>query len=116
MAYDLHGLFGRINHHLRTDPYLQLDKLSERLSVERHTIEKAVKRATGKTFRQFRTGMLLERTIRIMAEHPNQSIKEVAFSLGYNSQRSVCRFIRAKTGYSPKEFRAKNLSSAGLTV
>lgn len=107
MAYDLPGLFGRINHHLCFAPYLQLGDLSRRLRVERHTIEKAVKTATGKTFRQFRTKLLLERATHVLTENPNHSIKEIAFNLGYNSQRSFCRFIRTTTGYSPKELRAR---------
>lgn len=107
MAYDLHGLFRRIGNEMHLRPYIQLEELSQRVCVERHTIEKAVKEATGNTFREFRTRMLLERATRLLNDNPAQSIKEIAFNLGYNSQRSFCRFIKTAAGCSPKELRRR---------
>jgi AraC-like DNA-binding protein len=116
MAYDLHGLFNRISHHLRRAPYLQLEEISQLVNVERHTIEKAVKTATGMTFREFRTSMLLEQAMRLLDDNPAQSIKEVAFTLGYNSQRSFCRFIRTAAGCSPKELRGRRKLAKGAVA
>ena len=105
MAYDLNGLFNRIHRSLRSTPYLSLHELSIRICVERHTIEKAVKKATGKTFREVRNDMLLEQARGLLDSNPNQSIKEVAFKLGYRSQRSFSRFIKSSVGCSPKQLR-----------
>jgi transcriptional regulator GlxA family with amidase domain len=106
MAYDLNGLYTRIQRNLSSTPYMSLHELSVRLRVERHTIEKAVKKATSKTFREMRNLLLLEHARGLLDGNPNQSIKEVAFKLGYRSQRSFSRFIKSSLGCSPKELRA----------
>ncbi|MBZ5534053.1 MAG: helix-turn-helix domain-containing protein [Acidobacteriia bacterium] len=106
MSYDLNGLFNRIQLNLRSTPYLSLNELSTRIGVERHTIEKAVKQATSRTFRELRSEMLLEYARGLLDNNPHQSIKEVAFQLGYRSQRSFSRFIKSSVGCSPKELRA----------
>lgn len=105
MAYDLSGLYVRVQLHLKATPLLTLEELSARINVERHTIEKSVKQATGQTFRQVRNGLLLAHAKHLLDSHPNHSIKEVAFKLGYRSQRSFSRFMRSEAGCSPKEFR-----------
>jgi AraC-like DNA-binding protein len=112
MAYDLGALFTRINHQLHSVPCPSLEELSDRLQVERHTIEKAVREATGRTFRDVRSRILLEHAKTLLGGRPNQTIKEVAFQLGYQSPRSFCRFVKATSGCSPKEFR-KMIAKAG---
>lgn len=106
MAYDLNGLFDRILRNLRSTPYLSLNELSTRIGVERHTIEKAIKQATSRTFREMRSDMLLEYAKGLLDSNPHQSIKEVAFQLGFRSQRSFSRFIKSSLGCSPKKLRA----------
>jgi two-component system, response regulator YesN len=106
MAYDLVGIFIRVNHHLRTVPGASLEEIAASMKVERHTIEKAVKKATGKTFREVRTRILVEHARDLLDRNPNHTIKEVAFQLGYQSQRSFSRFIKSVVGCSPREFRS----------
>jgi|SwirhisoilCB1_FD_contig_123_50007_length_2721_multi_5_in_2_out_0_4 AraC-like DNA-binding protein len=110
MAYDLHGLFLRVNRQLRAVPGLSLEQLADAIKVERHTIEKCVRMVTGRTFRELRTNILLEQARDMLGSNPNQTIKEVAFQLGYRSQRSFSRFIKASAGCSPKEFRQMKVS------
>src|SRR5262249_41226801 len=105
--YDRHELFVRIRQRMEVSPFLQLVDLSDALRIERHTIEKAVKEATGSTFRDLRAEILLKRAIRLLGDNPGHSIKEISFSLGYNSQRSFCRFVRTTAGCSPTELRGR---------
>jgi AraC-like DNA-binding protein len=105
MAYHLPKLFDHIDGYLDAAPNLSLAELSDRIGVGRHTIKKAVKKATGKTFRQFRNTVLLEKAGILLTSAPNRTIKEIAYSLGYQSQRSFSRFVRQATGYSPKQLR-----------
>jgi transcriptional regulator GlxA family with amidase domain len=107
MAYNLQGLFLQILPYLRSRPYSTLDEVAERVHVERHTIEKAVKQSTGKTFRALRSELLLRHATGLLRTESNQSIKEIAFRLGYQSQRSFSRFIRTAAGRSPKEIRSQ---------
>jgi two-component system, response regulator YesN len=108
MAYNLPGLFSQILPYLRSRPYGTLDEIAAHIHVERHTIEKAVKQATGKTFRELRTELLLLHATGMLNAESNQSIKEIAFKLGYQSQRSFSRFIRTAAGCSPKEIRNRS--------
>jgi AraC-like DNA-binding protein len=105
MAYDLTGLFSRVSNEMRRNPYSQLHDLSGYLGVGRHTIEKSLKVATGKSFREYRANVLLEHARSQLEQNPNLSIKEIAFSIGFHSQRSFCRFIKATAGCSPKALR-----------
>jgi AraC-like DNA-binding protein len=105
MAYDLTGLFNRVTKEMRGNPYAQLHGLSGHLGVGRHTIEKSVKAATGKSFREYRATVLLEHARSQLRQNPHLSIKEIAFSIGFHSQRSFCRFIKATAGCSPKALR-----------
>jgi transcriptional regulator GlxA family with amidase domain len=105
MAYDLTGLYSRVSKEMRRNPYSQLRYLSRHMGVGRHTIEKSVKAATGKSFREYRANMLLAHARLRLGQNPNLSIKEIAFSIGFRSQRSFCRFIKATAGCSPKVLR-----------
>ncbi len=105
MAYDLRKLFRIINSYLLSSPRVSLQELSRRTGVERHTIEKAVRMATGMTFRELRNRMMLEEARRLLEDEPNRSIKEIAFMLNYRSQRAFSRFMRTMAGNSPSELR-----------
>ncbi|HEY6349124.1 MAG TPA: helix-turn-helix domain-containing protein [Candidatus Angelobacter sp.] len=108
MAYDLRGLANRVTEQVRSAPHLSLNDIAIRVNVGRHTIEKAIKQTTGKTFRDLRSQVLLEEAINLLDSDPTQSVKEVAFKLGYGWQRSLSRFIKARVGCCPKELRGKN--------
>ena len=106
MAYDLTRLYQTVRSHLWFNPDLQLDELSQLVRVERHTVEKAVRLATGKTFREMKKDILFRLAIQRLHDDPSLSIKEVAFKLGYCSQGSFCRFVKAMAGCSPMQLRA----------
>jgi transcriptional regulator GlxA family with amidase domain len=109
VAYDLSGLFKLALGHVQSNPSVSLEELSALLRVERHTIEKAVKSGTGKTFRQLRSSVMLKKARALLDGSPNQSIKEVAFKLGYRSQRSFSRFVKSTLGCTPTKLRETGL-------
>jgi AraC-like DNA-binding protein len=105
MAYDPQRILLQITRYLDMTPSISLTQLSNRLGIERHTIEKAVKKATGSTFRDLRTSALLKHAHRLLKDDSNRTVKEVAFALGYRSQGSLSRFIRITTGRSAKNLK-----------
>jgi transcriptional regulator GlxA family with amidase domain len=105
MVYDLHRIFLQVTRDVEMAPSISLTQLSRKLGIERHTIEKAVKNATGSPFREFRASIVLKHARGLLRDQSNRTIKEVAFILGYRSQGSLSRFIRAETGYSAKELK-----------
>lgn len=111
MAYDLHGIFLQVTRRLDMTPFISLTQISENLDVERHTIAKAVKSATGSTFREFRKSMLLKHARSLLKHESNRTIKEVAYALGYRSQGSLSRFVRTATGCSAKQLKMEHQSN-----
>jgi AraC-like DNA-binding protein len=111
MAYDLTGVFEQAAGALRENPRAGLKPISEGMGVERHTVERAFQLKAGKPFRSFRRELLLERSKGLLASKRTVSIKEIAFLLGYKSERAFARFIRSAFGCSPCELRKQLTSS-----
>ena len=105
MTYHFAKLFERVKFCLESAPGLSLNDISDRVGVGRHTVLRVVKGATGKTFREFRNSLVLDKATSLLGGEPNTQIKEIAYIVGYQSHRSFCRFIRATTGRSPRQFR-----------
>lgn len=94
-------LLHTISLRLHSAPFGGLEDLSRELRVSRRTIERTVIRDSGKTFRNLREEILVERVTAIFASHPAQLIKELSLDLGYNSPRSFARAVKRACGSSP---------------
>lgn len=105
MAYLTQGVFEQVRAHLRIHPSTSLADVCRALRIERHTIERAVRRATGKCFRDFRREALFTRARELLCCEPDRSIKEIAFTLGFNSTRSFDRFVLRSCGHTPTKLR-----------
>ncbi|NED61635.1 helix-turn-helix transcriptional regulator, partial [Streptomyces sp. SID10244] len=66
------------------------------------TIERAFRRETGNTFRQWRTQCRMETAKALLPTV--RSVAAVAHRVGYHNQSSFARAFRAHTGTSPVEF------------
>ncbi|MGH9326699.1 MAG: helix-turn-helix domain-containing protein [Terriglobia bacterium] len=84
-----------------------MKQLSRELGIDRHTLERAVHRATGKPFRRLRQETLLARLAEAFLHGPNVPLKQVAFDLGFGSLRSFDRFVSSATGVTPTALRAQ---------
>lgn len=105
MAYDLRGLSKQVEVCLLASPHIALAALAKQLRVERHTIERAVRKATGKSFRQLQAGIISKKSLDLLALEPARSIKEIAFLLGFKSGQAFSRFVRRTCKSPPKELR-----------
>src|SRR6267154_1288561 len=101
MSYDQHLLFKAISLSLRRSPCISLLELSKELRVSRRTIQKVVDSTTGRSFRELREGILIARVRTLCLSGPSLAIKELSFSLGYQSARSFARAVRRACGVSP---------------
>lgn len=93
--------------YLRRTPCGLLGQLSQELRVSRRTIENTVRVAAGKTFRDLRDEILVERVSSIVASRPTVSIKELSFAVGFKSASSFARAIKRVCGSCPEEFRSR---------
>lgn len=105
MHYHTAVLFERVRRELEHEPRLSLAQLSSRLSVHRHTIEKAVQASASRTFRSMQQEILFRKACELLNADDARSIKEVAFSLGFGSTRAFGRFARRLSGQTPTQLR-----------
>lgn len=77
------------------------------MNVGCRTLEKAIKSATGDTFREFQSKLLLNRVRSILTSEPTLAIKDVSFNVGYKSARSFARSVKRMCGLSPHDLRAQ---------
>ena len=104
MSYNLKALADAISGKVRSKPVLQLAALAQEFGVDRHTLTRAVQEAGQPSFRQLHQGVILECALAMFEKHSNLSIKELAHGFGY-SPRGFRRFVRQKTGHSPRALR-----------
>jgi methylphosphotriester-DNA--protein-cysteine methyltransferase len=95
MGYNLIGLFGKVEARLSEDPGTRLFQLEKELRVDRHTIEKAVRRASGISFRDLQRRKLLAEVLRLLSL-PNMSLEEIAATLGYRSFDSLSQEVSGR--------------------
>ena len=107
MAYDPKGLFLQAMALIDQKPWIRLGAVTRSLGVERHTVEKAFRLNTGKSFRAVRHGSLCRRAVQLFSSRGSASNSEVAFALGYESERAFARFIRGSFGWTPSELRRR---------
>lgn len=110
MAYHLVQLAGVVRKDLDAEPRVTLAQLSRRLGVCRQTLEKAVRAATGKSFRQWRAESLAVKACGLLAADGTHSIKEISYTLGYRSPQAFARFVRNACGFSPSQVRDRGPS------
>jgi AraC-like DNA-binding protein len=106
MAYNLAAVYESVRNDLSADPRLALSQLSSRFGVCRQTLEKAARAATGKTLRQLRREVLASKACETLVGSP-QSVKEVAYALGFKWPQAFARFAKTQTGCSPTQLRRK---------
>jgi AraC-like DNA-binding protein len=90
---------------LRSSPAITLCEISERLNLDRHTIERACRAVTGQTFRSLRARSRFEAGCELLIQHPPLSIKEVSARLGFGTPQSFARFIARMSGVPPADLR-----------
>ena len=112
MAYDLTGVFTQAVAALRGNPTQSLTLLSATLGVERHTVERAFQLNARRSFCAIRREFLLRRCMELLSSRPMGSIKEIAFLLGYKSQRAFARSIKGAFGCCPCELRRRLTGAA----
>lgn len=106
MSYDQSLLFNRILLSIRQKPFRLLADLCQELGISRGTLEKVIHIATGKTFRRFREGIVLESAITRLLSSPTSNIKQISVDLGFKSPSSFARAIKRTCGLSPEQLRS----------
>lgn len=109
MLYRHKFLFDAVLFDLYQTPCRLLGDMALQLRVSRRTIENCIRLGAGKTFRDLRQEILLERVKNLLASNPTISVKELSFAVGFKSASSFSRAIKRACGSYPEELRSHAL-------
>jgi len=111
-------LVGRVQQTLRmaSDDVPRAEDLAETLNLSTRTLHRQLRRE-GASLRLLKASARMERSKQALAR-TNDSIKRVAFGVGFRNEKSFSRAFRQWTGETPSEFRRrlKLVSLTGSTV
>ena len=105
-------LLDAILFRLHQSPCTLLGDLALELQVSRRTIKNSIRIAVGKTFRDLRKEILLNRIKDILVSNSEASVKELAFAVGFKSASSFSRAVKRSCGSSPQELRSRALDDS----
>jgi transcriptional regulator GlxA family with amidase domain len=105
VTYDLAKFSKRVQEALAISPQTKLTKLALELAVDRHTLEKAVRTTTGKSFGHLRQQALLETATELLQREPALAIKDIAARMGFSSHQAFHHFTRRASGKTPAQIR-----------
>ena len=77
------------------------------LNMSSHYLSDLLKTETGKSAKEH-IDLFLVNKAKTILKNSNQSISEIAYDLGFDYPNHFSKLFKAKTGLSPKEFRALN--------
>jgi AraC-like DNA-binding protein len=106
--HNLKVLFEHLESIVSEYPRMPLDEICQQLGADRHLIEKAVHYFIGTSFRDYRDSRLLIIGIKLLKQS-DISFKEIAVKLDYSDFDSFSRFIKRRTGETPRQIRSKVL-------
>lgn len=99
-----------INEHF-SEP-LTLDMIAENSNLSPYHFTRIFTAETGFTPHQYLIATRLN-SAKFLLRTPGTSIKEIAFSSGFNSESSFCSTFRKWEGVTPTEYRTRALASSG---
>ena len=85
---------------------ISMEKLAEELRISYSWFRKAFKAYTGIAPQQYLLQLRIEKAKMLLTDR-SKSIKEIAFSLNFESPFYFSKLFKEKTGCSPAEFRKK---------
>jgi methylphosphotriester-DNA--protein-cysteine methyltransferase len=104
MPQDILLLSQRVNALLSNNPKLTLKALARSIGIDRHKIEHAIRKQYSLSFRDLKKRTQLKRVLKLLEEHPNSYIKEIASEVGFTPNH-LSRFIRSLTGRCATEIQ-----------
>lgn len=92
---------------LYLNPDLDIKMMAEELCSSRTLISVCVNSVTGKPFRQWLSEYRLSLFVKMLADHPNESIDELMSRCGYKDQSTFRRQFKAAYGMTAGEYRKR---------
>ncbi len=83
---------------------IELDDLAVSLGISASYVSKLLRKNAGKSFSEIVTELRLEKSKLLLAD-VSLSVKEITFSVGFNSQHYFARLFKKYVGCSPSDYR-----------
>lgn len=90
-----------------SDPTLSIKTLSSILFLNHDYVASLIKKHFGMTFKEYLTSLRIEKCYALLTD-TNQSIKEIAFKVGYVDQYYFSKCFKKYNSISPSAYRKKN--------
>jgi AraC family transcriptional regulator, regulatory protein of adaptative response / methylphosphotriester-DNA alkyltransferase methyltransferase len=87
------------------DRDLGLDDIARRVASSRRQLQRAYAEIGGTTFRDYLTGVRMERAAELLARRA-VTVREVAHSVGYRQPAQFAKAFRRHHGVAPSDFRS----------
>lgn len=88
------------------DPDISLDMTTERLGINRIKINTILKEELGMTFSAYINKLRLTEAARLLSEHPDETISQIAYRVGFNNPSYFNKLFKETYGCSPKHFKS----------
>lgn len=95
--------------HLNIESHISLEKLSKELNLSQGYISDCFKKHMGITIMNYAKKIRIDRA-QVLLLTTNQSILEIALTLGFHDQSHFYRVFKSFTGMSPSQYRNSNFS------
>lgn len=106
------ALIDKLSYLMETEkPFMRSDfslpELAQGLGVSVHALSQAINDGLGKSFFEMIAAYRVEEAKKLLKEHMNIKVEEIAEQVGYNSKSSFNTAFKKNTGMTPSEFRQR---------
>lgn len=98
-----------------SNPEMSLNKLAQNVGCSAQELSHFITRQHGVTFRIWLSKIRLEEAKRILIDKPEATIEAVAEDCGFTSRSYFQNLFKAETGYTPREWRSRNVLNQETT-
>lgn len=109
---DLGEIRNRIEHsikiqELHRDDNMNIAVMAKSIGINQYQLSVFLNRYLNQTFSEFINSRRIEDAKSILLEHPEKSILDICYEVGYNSPSVFYRAFKKETGFSPREWLKK---------
>ena len=106
MTVDRGHLFRKLIAAFEATPSISEFDLARRFKLHRHTIDRAVRDATGSSFLEWRDTWRERMASELLLSAPELSLKEIGVKVGLSGSAALRRFFKRRRGLTPSQFRS----------
>ncbi len=92
-------------HQVYTDSELRLSNLAEQLSITPNQLSQIINQQASKTFYEFVNEYRIDHAKRLLKEHPDKTVLDIALAVGFSNKATFNRVFKQHTRTTPTDFK-----------